>query len=246
MSASPIVFLHGFSGHADSWSTLRGLLPDVGVHAVTAFGHDPEHRPSSEISFDDEVERIVARIRAIGARVRLCGYSMGGRLALGVLGKIPETIEEAFFIGAHPGLTSDEDRRAREASDAVWVGVLENEGIEAFAEKWQAQALFASQSRLPRETLAAQHAIRLRHDARSLGLAMTSLGLGRMPSYWDVVARGAVPMTLVVGGEDAKFKALARRLEAACTSGRARVVEVDGAGHNVVLERPDEIARLLR
>jgi 2-succinyl-6-hydroxy-2,4-cyclohexadiene-1-carboxylate synthase len=170
---------------------------------------------------------------------------MGGRLALGVLGSAPETIEEAFFVGAHPGLASDEERRAREAADAVWVRVLEDEGIAAFAQKWQALALFASQARLPPSQLAAQHAIRLRHDPRSLALAMTSLGLARMPSYWEVIARAAVPITLIVGGDDEKFKGLARRMLATTTADRARVVEVDGAGHNVVLERPDVIARLL-
>lgn len=240
------VLLHGFAGHADSWRAVRSALPaDANVVALTAFGHDPSSPPAAPIAFEDEVTRIVDVVRAQPGPVRLCGYSMGGRLALGVLARAPESIASAVIIGAHPGLTSEEDRRSRAASDAVWIRVLLDEGIASFADKWQAQALFASQSRLPAEALEAQRAVRLRHHAQSLAYAMESLGLAGMPSYWDALAKIEVEVDLVVGALDGKFKALAAKMRARMKPDLAREIVVDDCGHNVMLEQPGVLAAIV-
>jgi len=245
MTMPPGVVIHGFAGHADSWDAVRAALPEVTVEALTLFGHDPTTPALHAIAFDDEVARIVRAIRALGEPVRLCGYSMGGRVALGVLAHAPELVASAVLVGAHPGLTSDAERRERAASDDLWARLLLDRGISVFAEKWQAQPLFATQARLDPQTLAEQQAIRLRHDAHGLALAMTSLGLARMPSYWHVFRGLQVPVDLVVGTLDTKFAALALKICERLTSGFARVVGVAGTGHNVLLERPELLAKIL-
>ena len=241
----PIVLLHGFAGHAESWSAVRNVLVGRRVEALTAFGHEPAAPATKAIHFQDEVARIVAALREMGEPSRLCGYSMGGRLALGVLAAAPEVVQSAIVVGAHPGLATEEERQNRAASDDVWVRLLEEEGIEAFATRWQAQPMFASQTKLDAQTLAAQRAVRLRHDARSLALAMTSLGLAQMPSYWDVLPEIRVPFEIVVGSLDAKFGALAGRMCAQLKGDVGRLVRVDDAGHNVLLERPELLAEMI-
>ena len=241
----PIVLLHGFAGHAESWRAVRDVLQDRRVEALTAFGHDPAAPATAPIAFNDEVARIVRSLRAIGEPARLCGYSMGGRLTLGVLAAAPELVHSAILVGAHPGLTTDEERQQRAASDDVWVRLLEDQGIEAFATRWEAQPLFATQSKLDAPTLAAQRAVRLCHDARSLALAMTSLGLAQMPSYWSVLCEIRVPVDIIVGSLDEKFGALAERMYAQLKGDIGYVVRVDDAGHNVLLERPDVLARVI-
>jgi 2-succinyl-6-hydroxy-2,4-cyclohexadiene-1-carboxylate synthase len=242
---TPVVVLHGFAGHADSWQSVRAALPERDVLALTLFGHDPTQRPAGTIAFEDEVARVAERLRAFGQPVRLCGYSMGGRITLGLLARFPELVESAILVGAHPGLTTDEERQQRVTADEVWVRVLEDEGIESFTSKWQAQPLFATQAKLDEERLARQRAIRLHHDPRSLALSMASLGLGRMPSYWEALERSKVTVDLVVGALDEKFAGLAARMFARMPSGRGRVLRVEGAGHNVLLERPELLAHVI-
>ena len=245
MSGAPVVVLHGFGGHAESWSTIQSLLPERRVEAITLFGHDYDRPPTGNVAFEDEVARVAERIRAIGIRVRVCGYSMGGRITLGLLGRIPDAIESAILVGAHPGLTNDTDREQRQTADEVWVRVLDDDGIEVFMEKWQAQALFATQARLPAERLAGQRAVRMRHDPRALAFAMHSLSLGRMPSYWDVLGATEVPIDLVVGALDEKFTTLAGRMKEQMRHGLGRVLRVADTGHNVVLEQPELLARII-
>jgi len=245
MTAPPVVVLHGFAGHADSWNAVRAALPERSIEALTLFGHDEHAPPPGPVAFDDEVARVARLIRALGRPVRLCGYSMGGRLALGVLAQAPELVSSAILVGAHPGLTTDAEREQRAVADQVWVRVLEDEGTATFAEKWQAQPLFATQERLPPAVLAAQRAVRLRHHGPSLALAMVSLGLARMPSYWEVLGRLEIPVDLVVGALDEKFAALALRMNERLGADRGRVLRVRDAGHNVLLERPEVLAGVI-
>ena len=170
---------------------------------------------------------------------------MGGRIALGVLARAPELVVSAVLVGAHAGLTSDRERNERAAADEMWARVLRDEGMAVFAEKWQSQPLFATQSNLDAQALARQSRIRLRHDAGSLALAMTSLGLAAMPSYWDALGEVRVPIDFVVGALDAKFAALAARMNERLGRGLGRVLSIADAGHNVLLERPDGLASII-
>ncbi len=243
---TPIVALHGFAGHADSWTDVRAALAAPHhLEAITLYGHDPTSPARAVIAFEAEVARVAERIRALGRPVRLCGYSMGGRIALGVVASVPEHVASLVLVGAHPGLQQEEERRQRAAADAVWARVLEEEGIDVFLSKWQAQPLFASQAGLDPARLARQRAIRARHDPVSLAFAMTSLGLAAMPSWWSMLERVEVPIELVVGQLDEKFATLARSMQARIPPGRATVVEMPNCGHNVVLEQPEALAMLL-
>jgi pimeloyl-ACP methyl ester carboxylesterase len=74
---------------------------------------------------------------------------------------------------------------------------------------------------------------------------MTSLGLARMPSYWDVLPRVRVPLDIVVGALDTKFTPLAVRMNERIAAGHGRVLAVAGAGHNVLLEEPELLAQMI-
>ena len=221
------VFLHGFTGDPSVWDEL-GLSGT----AEPLLGHAPHlvDDPGPE-GFAGEVDRLAARLPP--PPVHLVGYSMGARLAAGIATRHPDRIARATLIGLHPGLADPSERAARLTDDERWIRLLENEGTSAFADAWEAQPLFARQPRVP-----AHQARRRRHDPHGLALALRRLGLAQMPYLALALARSAVPLTLVVGERDDKFQALARRVPARC-------VVIPGAGHDVVLEAPDALARLL-
>ena len=109
--------------------------------------------------------------------------------------------------------------------------------MEAFAREWAAQPLFADQ---PEAVAAAAHADRLRNTPEGLAAALRGLGTGVMEPLWDRLGELAMPVTLVAGERDEKFRAIAERMAAALP--RAEVRVVPGAGHAVQLERPDVVA----
>ncbi|MXX76208.1 MAG: alpha/beta fold hydrolase [Holophagales bacterium] len=240
------VLIHGFSGSPASWRRVEALL-DVPSHAPAVCGHGGESPPAiskGSASFEAEVDRLAAVVEAEVPAPRLVvGYSLGGRLALGLLVRHPDLFLGAALIGANPGIGGEDARVARRRDDERWARLIEEEGLAVFDSEWSALPLFASQHDLDAGRLAEQRRTRLRHDPAALGAAMRVLGLGAMPDYRPVLPGVLCPVDLIAGSLDTKFVALARKMAEKLPDASVHVVE--GAGHNVPLEAPVELARLL-
>jgi 2-succinyl-6-hydroxy-2,4-cyclohexadiene-1-carboxylate synthase len=233
-----MILLHGFTQTRHSWrQTLaalegryRAITPDLPGHGQAA-----ARRPASFAA-------CAAYIRALAPTtpITLVGYSMGGRVALHTAINLPGLVQHLILIGASPGIADPTEREARRRADETLADRIETLGIEAFAEEWGAQPLFGGQDE---RAAAAAHADRLRNTPAGLAAALRGLGTGAMPPLWDRLPGLAIPVTLVAGERDAKFRDIATRMAAALP--HARVEIVAGAGHAVQLERPDDVAALL-
>lgn len=247
------ILLHGFAGAPSSWyETLAALAPRLEPIAPRLCGHGTTAagRPMSARcrGFEGEVARIAELVAAKPrgpAEVRvLVGYSLGGRLAVGLLLARPELFDAAVLVSAHPGLAREEERAERRASDEQWATLLERDGVAAFAAAWERQPVFAGQERLGPAALECQRRTRRRHHPSALATAMRALSLGAMPSYGPRLQGVTLPVRWVVGERDAKFRMLAE--VAAAKMPRSRVEVLAGCGHNPLLEVPNELARVLR
>jgi 2-succinyl-6-hydroxy-2,4-cyclohexadiene-1-carboxylate synthase len=229
-----VVLLHGFTQTRQSWrrtiaalsGRYRALAPDLPGHGLAA-----ERRPASFAA-------CTAYVRALGGeRFTLVGYSMGGRIALNAALALPGSVERLVLVGASPGIADAAEREQRRLADEALAARIPSIGIEAFAREWGGQELFAGQ---PERVAAAAHADRLRNTADGLAAALRGLGTGVMPPLWDRLGALAMPVTLVVGERDAKFRAIAERMAPAIS--RSRIVIVAGAGHAAQLEEPGAVA----
>jgi 2-succinyl-6-hydroxy-2,4-cyclohexadiene-1-carboxylate synthase len=234
--APTVVLLHGFTQTRRSWrrtvqalgGRYRALAPDLPGHGQSA------HRVAS---FD----ACTAYVRALAPpRFSLAGYSMGGRVALHAALALRDRLEQLVLIGASPGLAEAAERAARRAADDALADRIEAIGVEAFAREWAAQPLFAGQ---PERVAAAAHADRLRNTAEGLAAALRGLGTGAMDPLWDRLPELTIPVTLLVGERDEKFRAIAERMAARLPD--ARLTIVPGAGHAAHLERPEVVAQLV-
>jgi 2-succinyl-6-hydroxy-2,4-cyclohexadiene-1-carboxylate synthase len=237
--------LHGFTGAPRSWSR---VVTHAGFDRTplipTLVGHGSEWRSRQVSSFDGEVTRLVSLVARTERPRLLCGYSMGARVALGVLAREPRLCDGGLLIGVHPGLSHESARAERRDVDASRARSLRDNGVEAFVTAWEELPMFASQRSLPREALAIQRDIRLAQDAEGLARALEVLGLAEMPDYRAAVARLEIPITLMTGSRDAKFSRIASAL--ASESAYIDVAVADGVGHNVVLEAPLAVVAALK
>jgi 2-succinyl-6-hydroxy-2,4-cyclohexadiene-1-carboxylate synthase len=236
--AVPLVLLHGFTQTRQSWrrtvaalgGSYRALAPDLPGHGQAA-----ERRPASFAA-------CAAYVRALAdGPCALVGYSMGGRIALHTAFALPDLVTRLVLVGASPGIADPAEREARRRADAALADRIETIGVEAFAAEWGAQPLFAGQDE---RVAAAAHADRLRNTAAGLAAALRGLGTGVMTPLWERLPGLAIPVTLVVGERDEKFRAIAERMAAAIPDARLEVVA--GAGHAVQLERPEALAAAIR
>jgi 2-succinyl-6-hydroxy-2,4-cyclohexadiene-1-carboxylate synthase len=228
-----ILALHGFTGGPASW---EDVLPD-GALAATLVGHGPA-APSTMTDWSTEIDRLAALVASRspdGEGWHLAGYSMGARVALGLLARHPSLFTRATLISARPALP-DHERMARRADDARWIALLEHQGIVTFVDAWEAQPLFATQRRLPRALQARRRAERLAHDPATLAVALRVLGLAETHAPAHTLSSLGIPITLLAGADDPRFIAHAEDL--ARTLPRVTVRVVPDAGHDLLLEAP--------
>jgi 2-succinyl-6-hydroxy-2,4-cyclohexadiene-1-carboxylate synthase len=240
-----VVALHGFTGSKESFARVLPALPaGTPVLRPALLGHYGSKRPPELNTFEAEVDYLAEHfLRPCRAPVLLVGYSLGGRVALGLAAHYPELVARVLVIGAHPGLESAVARAERRQDDERWCALLEAEGIRAFVSAWEQQPLFENQLGLPRDLVARRHAERLAHDPRGLARALRALGLGAMPPLTAALARAERPLHLVTGELDTKFTSLAAELAQRLPCARTTVVR--GAGHDVLLEQPEVLANLI-
>jgi 2-succinyl-6-hydroxy-2,4-cyclohexadiene-1-carboxylate synthase len=207
----------------------RPIAPDIRGHASGG-----QQTPVT-------LEAVVSDVAALTpAPFVLGGYSMGGRIALHAALALPDRVERLVLIGASPGLADPVQRAQRVASDERLAAELAGSSIEAFAQRWAQTPVLAG---LPAETAADVHADRLRSDPVGLARALRGLGTGTLAPLWDRLGELALPVTLIVGERDHKFRAVAREMASGLPQPRIEVVS--GAGHAVHLEAPERVAELI-
>jgi 2-succinyl-6-hydroxy-2,4-cyclohexadiene-1-carboxylate synthase len=207
----------------------RALTPDIRGH-----GSASDLEP---VELDAVIDDLLG---SSPPRFTLAGYSMGGRLALHAALAAPERIERLVLAGASPGIADPDERAARRASDEELALEIERSSIEAFAERWGQTPVLAG---LPADIAARTHADRLRGTPTGLARALRGLGTGALPSVWQRLGELAMPVTLVVGERDQKFREIADEMATAMPS--ASVVVLPGSGHAAHLEAPSRVAALI-
>ena len=237
-----LLLLHGFTGAPSSWRAVESELPhDVRVLAPLLTGHGRPPTAPEIGGFDEEVDRLVGMLGAGDWEV--AGYSLGARLALGLLVRPPRRFIRAVLISGRPGLQASHERDARIAADEALALALERDGLESFVDSWEKLPLFASQSTLSDELRRSERARRESHEASGLAHSLRVTGLGRMPSYWNDLERIGVPVEVVVGELDRTFCAIGDAVVGKLP--KARLSCVTDAGHNLLLERPAAVARAI-
>jgi 2-succinyl-6-hydroxy-2,4-cyclohexadiene-1-carboxylate synthase len=236
-SRSPAILLHGFTGSPASWDAAIAAAP-VGSDA-TALAL-PGHGSAPVADFAGALAALANDIEAAGlGGAQAIGYSMGARLALGLLVERPGLLSGATLIGVQPGLEDEAERRRRLEADRRWIEILRAGDIERFVAAWESLPMWDSQRRCDPAALEAQRRIRLRHDPGALAEALETMGLSAMPAYRSRISEINVPVEIVAGELDRKFCDLGQSLVAEHPRLSLRVIA--GVGHNVPLEAPEAV-----
>lgn len=231
------ILLHGFTQTGRSWAAVRAevgeryrcFAPDLPGHGDMAW-----RRPCTPGA-------VAAYLRAVPSpSYVLCGYSMGGRLALRAALDNPGRVSRLVLVSCGPGIADAGEREARLKDDMALADRIESIPLERFVDEWAAQPIFAH---VPRGVAGLAREDRLRNVPEGLAAALRGMGQGATEPMWDRLAELTMPVTILAGERDEKYRALAAAMAQKLPN--AHVVTVRGAGHALPLEKPEVVAGAL-
>jgi 2-succinyl-6-hydroxy-2,4-cyclohexadiene-1-carboxylate synthase len=234
-----VVLLHGFGGTHRAWDGVvdclspgryRPLALDLPGHGELADVHGVG---GEAITFAGCVEHVLARAPK---RFALCGYSLGGRVALHVALAAPERVARLVLVSTTAGIEDASERAQRRRSDRRLAQELEDGPFEDFIERWRSQPLFSAE---PPEVGALAREDQRRNRPQALAAVLRGIGSGKMTPLWSRLAELTMPVTVLVGDRDAKFLALGGRMVDLLPDATLTVVP---GGHGLPLENPAAVA----
>lgn len=228
-----LVLLHGFTQSGNSWRALRGLLPDFDTVAPDLPGHGTAINGRRNLW---ETASDVSNSAGAGIYV---GYSFGARVALHCALLQPCTPTGLVLISGTAGIDDADERAARRAADELLADRICEIGVESFLDEWLAQPLFAGL-----DEAQADRVSRASNTAEGLSDSLRFCGTGTQEPLWDRLSTIEIPVLVVAGEHDAKFRLLAERLAEGLPDSTLAVV--DGCGHSVPFEAPSATADLIR
>lgn len=234
--APVLCLVHGFTQTRSSWGHLaEHLAENRTVVLVDAPGHggSADHRLGLW-SAGREL------LRTVGD-ADLLGYSMGARICLHAALAAPAQVRRLILVGATAGIAAPTARARRQAEDLALAESIQrggNRGLHEFLKEWLAGPLFSGLS-------AESAGIEARRANTAAGLAssLRLCGTGSQEPLDEHMGRLTMPVLLVCGERDLKFRAEADRLGGGIKSSEVAVVA--GAGHACHLEQPEAFLELV-
>lgn len=226
------IALHGFLGLPSDWP-LAGV--DVEAYdlwkSIVRLSSVPGG-VARDTAYSAWAKQFTKEVRASGASsVALIGYSLGGRLAMHAILEAPDLFERAVIVSAHPGLTSEHEKRDRVASDKVWAERFLRDSWPMLIKAWNVQPVLAPPVK-PAPDFVQLERPETSFSRESLAFALDAWSLGRQKDLRQRLRECEVPLRFVTGSLDTKFTSLLGDF-----AGIDRQV-VLGAGHRVPWDHP--------
>ncbi len=246
-SGPPLLLVHGSGGASGMWGEpALAHLSGYRILAVDLPGHGASDDPAGaeRVRLDSVLDDLTRVLDVAG--VRSCpwvGYSMGGRIALAAAVLHSSRVTRLVLESASPGIADERERADRRVRDHELATRIEREGVEAWAQEWERQPLFAGRTSAAGPAAAGFVALRRANRATSLAAWLRGMGSGVQPEFWGRLARIDVPTLLLTGEHDRKYTAIASRMSRMLPT--SEQVVVPGAGHTVHLETPADWGRVV-
>ncbi len=209
-----MIFLHGFLGSLEDWLPLASRLSlDYQCLLLDLPGHgNTETSRASDYSISATAKSLIEFLDGQNIeRSVLVGYSMGGRLALYLAVHYPHYFEKVILESTSPGMQMSNERLARRISDERLANEMENMSTENFLQKWYDQPLFNSLRTHPKfEELLRQ---RISNNSVNWSASLLGMGVGRQPSLWNKLENLNMPILILAGEKDQKFRNIAFQMK---------------------------------
>jgi pimeloyl-ACP methyl ester carboxylesterase len=257
-----VLLLHGFPEGAESWAKQVDALAKAGCLAVApdlrGYGLTDAPEGTEPYAIGHLVEDVAGIIKAFGrSDVHIAGHDWGAIVAWFFAGRHPEMTKTLTALSvAHPAALAeasrvDEEQRQRSRYVALFLVEGKAERVLAEEDHRRLRAMFSlgpNPNAVPRTVV--DHFVRSLSRPGRLTAALNyyRANLGAGGGAWAALTQElkiTMPTTLLWGDEDPALGRRAVEATAEHVEGPFRLEVLEGAGHWLQFERPDEVSRSL-
>lgn len=224
-----LIFIHGFMGSSHSWNNIRTKIttPSKAID-IPGHGENCNLNSNKPYSFDDWNTDLLYELNQKKMnKVNLCGYSMGGRLALSFALAYPEKINSLILISTNSGIENNSEKQKRVNIDVKLINEIKT-NYSSFVSKWEKLSFFNNQKKRNLLSFTQQKEIRLSQNPEQIAFSLEYLGQGKMPNYWIKLQSINFHVLIISGGEDKKYRDISKRLHSKIKNSQLEIIQNSG------------------
>jgi esterase len=242
-ASTPMVVLHGLTGLARMWDVFCAAFQDeYRIFCPDQRGHGDSQWPDPPAyAGDDYVEDVRALADAWGIdRFVLVGLSMGAHNTLGFASKYPERVIKAVAIDIPPAMNRRLENNATPPQAQIRT---EFDSVEEMVAQARQSNQIASDDMIRHRVT--NNARQLPNGKWTWKYSPDAPRLWRPEDLWERLTKITAPTLVVRGGVSNVLSPEVAEKEAAAIP-RGRLVVIEGSGHPVPMDRPDDLEREVR
>ena len=239
ITSNSFLFIHGFTGSHESWSEIRRHINNSSI-ALDIPGHGKSTFVDlkDDYTYDDWCTDIFLMLRQLKIdKINICGYSIGGRLALIFALKYPSYVNKLILEGTSLGIEDFDQRTIRRDEDRVRCQDIIT-SLEQFNKNWEKNQLFKFQKERNSEGFTHQRKIRNDHNPKQLSKSLYSFTVGSMKYLGYDIKDLKMPIYLINGKDDSKHIKVSK--EILRLNHKSKNFILNNAHHNVHLENKED------
>lgn len=218
-----LVFLHGFMGSKASLAKLAApFAKHFNIWSLDLPFHGT-HQDCDYQSWDNMIDELAFVLMRF-SKLSIYGYSMGGRVALGLKLRHPELIDHLILEGAHPGLKSEQEKIERRQWEQELSHKMDN--FPQFLRNWYQAPLFNLKPEEIEELIAITPSL-----SQSYARALELYGLSKQPDCSTQIDHDII---YLAGEHDHKYRAI-----------HPKPLIIPDAGHKASFQFPELTSALI-
>jgi len=234
-----LTLIHGAGDNLGAWwNQVPVFSRHYRVLTYDVRGYGQTETPAREYTTDILVQDLYELLKALGIKeTYVLGYSMGGRIALGLVLSHPEMVKALILAnsGVAPVQRSEDEMKEMARLRQQRLETVEKHGLEPIMDESTAMVFSPGWPEKNRKVYERYKTIRLKNDAKAYLVAMKAMLWGAPPP--DV--SGLKCPTLIISGEkDGLMGAESGRASQKLIRGSQ--LKVMATGHASAIEKPEE------
>lgn len=221
---TPVLLTHAFAATLQMWEPQFEALRDYRVIGWDMRGHGCTDSPPTQDAYTEKltVEDMAALLRHLGIRQAVIGgLSLGGYISLEFQLAHPEMVRALVLCNTGPGYRKDEARAGWNDFSIGYAKRFEERGLDGLG-----RGIEIDRTR------------QYQRSAQGLAFAARGILTQRDANVMEHLEQIEVPVLIVLGADDERYKAGGEYMAAKIPN--ARKIVIEQAGHAVNLYQPEQ------